>query len=52
MLIQPFVENAINHGLVYSKNNEGVLVIHFGLTEEYGVVQSKTMALEEKRPQS
>ncbi|PWK29223.1 two component regulator with propeller domain [Arcicella aurantiaca] len=29
MLLQPFVENAINHGLVYKENNDGFLHIHF-----------------------
>jgi LytS/YehU family sensor histidine kinase len=29
MLLQPFVENAINHGLVYKENNDGFLSIHF-----------------------
>ena len=56
MLIQPFVENAINHGLVYSKNNEGVLVIHFSLTEKYvrctiednGIGREKAAELKQK----
>ncbi|MES2519744.1 MAG: histidine kinase, partial [Bacteroidota bacterium] len=29
LLLQPFVENAINHGLVYKNNNEGYLNINF-----------------------
>jgi hypothetical protein len=29
MLLQPFVENSINHGLVYKENNDGYLNIDF-----------------------
>jgi ligand-binding sensor domain-containing protein len=29
MLLQPFVENSINHGLVYKENNDGYLNINF-----------------------
>jgi LytS/YehU family sensor histidine kinase len=29
MLLQPFVENAIRHGLMYKENNDGRLIIHF-----------------------
>lgn len=29
LLLQPFVENAINHGLVYKTTNDGYLKIHF-----------------------
>ncbi len=29
MLLQPFVENAINHGLVYKEKNDGLLKIEF-----------------------
>jgi ligand-binding sensor domain-containing protein len=34
MLLQPFVENAINHGLVYKENNDGLLSIHFSRNED------------------
>jgi ligand-binding sensor domain-containing protein/uncharacterized membrane-anchored protein YhcB (DUF1043 family) len=34
MLLQPFVENAINHGLVYKENNDGLLGIHFSKNED------------------
>ena len=29
MLLQPFVENAIRHGLMFKENNDGILLIHF-----------------------
>lgn len=56
MLIQPFVENAINHGLVYSKNNEGILLIHFSLLDDYvlctiednGIGREKAAELKQK----
>ena len=56
MILQPFIENAINHGLVYSKNNEGVLSIHFSLSEEYvrctiednGIGREKAAELKQK----
>jgi len=56
MLIQPFVENAINHGLVYSKNNEGYLRIHFCLKDDYvlctiednGIGRAKAAELKQK----
>lgn len=34
MLVQPFVENAINHGLLHKKNGIGKLEIYFSLSEE------------------
>jgi hypothetical protein len=34
MLVQPFVENAINHGLLHKKNGIGKLGIYFSLSEE------------------
>lgn len=34
MVIQPFVENAINHGLYNLKAREGYLLIHFSMPEE------------------
>lgn len=34
MIIQPFVENAINHGLYNLKERVGYLLIHFGMPEE------------------
>ena len=33
MLLQPFVENAIRHGLMHRENNDGKLVIHFFMKE-------------------
>lgn len=33
MLLQPFVENAINHGLVYKEKNDGLLTIQFNRIE-------------------
>ena len=33
MLLQPFVENAINHGLVYKEKNDGLLKIEFSRIE-------------------
>ena len=33
MLLQPFVENAINHGLVYKEKNDGLLTIEFNRIE-------------------
>jgi tetratricopeptide (TPR) repeat protein len=35
MIIQPFIENAIRHGLCYLKDKEGKLIIHFYLKEGY-----------------
>jgi hypothetical protein len=34
MIVQPFVENAINHGLYNLKEREGYLLIHFGMPQE------------------
>ena len=34
MLIQPFVENAINHGLLHKKNGIGKLSIDFSVSEQ------------------
>jgi LytS/YehU family sensor histidine kinase len=34
MLVQPFVENAINHGLLHKKNGTGKLEIDFSLSEQ------------------
>ena len=34
MLIQPFVENAINHGLLHKKNEKGNLVIDFSKLDD------------------
>ena len=56
MLIQPFVENAINHGLVYSTNNEGRLRISFQKTEYFilcvvddnGIGRAKAAELKQK----
>ena len=35
MIIQPFVENAINHGLYHLKGREGKLTIHFKHIDEF-----------------
>jgi ligand-binding sensor domain-containing protein len=34
MLLQPFIENAINHGLIYKENNEGKLTITFTMEDQ------------------
>ncbi|MFT6335308.1 MAG: hypothetical protein ACJATI_002062 [Halioglobus sp.] len=34
MIVQPFVENAINHGLYNLNERSGYLLIHFGMPEE------------------
>ena len=34
MIVQPFVENAINHGLYNLKGRRGYLLIHFGMPQE------------------
>lgn len=38
MLIQPFVENAINHGLYHLENSDGCLKIFFLIQESYTIV--------------
>jgi hypothetical protein len=40
MLLQPFVENAINHGLYNKPGREGYLKIHFSKTEDESLICS------------
>lgn len=56
MLLQPFVENAINHGLVYKENNDGFLHIHFKqdenklvcIIEDNGIGRQKAAEIKSK----
>ncbi|MEA5459888.1 two-component regulator propeller domain-containing protein [Arcicella sp. LKC2W] len=56
MLLQPFVENAINHGLVYKENNDGFLHIQFKqdenklicIIEDNGIGRQKAAEIKSK----
>jgi ligand-binding sensor domain-containing protein len=56
MLLQPFVENAINHGLVYKEKDDGILSIHFNrnenklvcIIEDNGIGRTKAAEIKNK----
>ena len=56
MLLQPFVENSINHGLVYKNENDGILKIHFSrnnnqlicIVEDNGIGRAKAAEIKNK----
>lgn len=56
LLLQPFVENAINHGLVYKNTNDGYLNINFKkennklicIVEDNGIGRNEAAAIKKK----
>ena len=56
LLLQPFVENAINHGLVYKRTNDGYLKVNFRkqnnklicIIEDNGIGREKAAEIKNK----
>ena len=57
MLIQPYVENAISHGLMYKENGKGMLLIELNLqadqiictVEDNGIGRAKAMEIKQQK---